>query len=242
MKGFNGGIMKKDRKFVVIIIGPPGAGKGTQAELLAEKLNLYYFETARVLEESWANAKKSDYIEIDGGEKFYLLDEKKLFDKGILCSPPFVSFVAKKKIKELAEQNENIILAGSPRTLHEGKEIMPFIIDLYRVENILVLKLKISNKEAIWRNTRRRLCSKCRYPVPFTKETQKLKECPKCGGKLVTRTLDKEDVVKVRLKQYKGRTYPLFKYFKEIGVIVKEINGEQSIEDVFKDILKAVER
>jgi len=242
MKGFNNGIMKKDRKFVVIIIGPPGAGKGTQAELLAKKLNLYYFETARVLEESWANAKKSDYIEIDGGEKFYLLDEKKLFDKGILCSPPFVSFVAKKKIKELAEQNKNIILSGSPRTLHEGKELMPFIIDLYRVENILVLELKISDKQAIWRNTRRKLCSKCRYPVPFTKETQKLKECPKCGGKLVTRTLDKEDVVKVRLKQYKGRTYPLFKYFKEIGVIVKEINGEQSIEDVFKDILKTVER
>ena len=240
MKGFNNGIMK-DRKFVVIIIGPPGAGKGTQAELLAEKLNLYYFETARVLEKSWANAKKSDYIEIDNGEKFYLLDEKKLFDKGIICSPPFVSFVVKKKIKELAEQNKNIVLAGSPRTLHEGKQLMPFIIDLYRVENILVLELKISDKQAIWRNTRRKLCSKCRYPVPFTKETQKLKECPKCEGKLVTRTLDKEDVIKIRLKQYKGRTYPLFKYFKEIGVIVKEINGEQSIEDVFKDILKAIE-
>lgn len=242
MRDFNDGIMQKGQKFVVIIIGPPGAGKGTQAELLAEKLNLYYFETAHVLEESWANAKKSDYTEIDGGEKFYLLDEKKLFDKGIICSPPFVSFIVKKKIEELAEQNKNIVLAGSPRTLHEGKQLMPSIIDLYRIENILVLELKISNKQAIWRNTRRKLCSKCRYPVPFTKETQKLKECPKCEGKLVTRTLDKEDVIKVRLKQYKGRTYPLFKYFKEIGIIVKEINGEQSIEDVLKDILKAIER
>ena len=230
----------KDRKFVVIIIGPPGAGKGTQAELLAEKLNLYCFETSRVLEESWANAKKSDYIELNDGEKFYLLNEKRLFDKGILCSPPFVSFVAKKKIKELAEQNKNIVLAGSPRTLHEGKKLMPFIINLYEIKNILALELKVSDREAIWRNTRRKLCSKCRYPVPFTKETQKLKECPKCEGKLVTRTLDKESVVKVRLKQYKGRTYPLLKYFKEIGVIVKEINGEQSIEDVFKDILKTI--
>lgn len=233
--------MKKGReKFVVIIIGPPGAGKGTQAELLAKKLNLYYFETARVLEKSWAKAKKEDYVEIDNGQKFYLLDEKKLFDEGILCSPPFVSFVVKREIKKLAKKNKNIVLAGSPRTLPESKKLMPLIIDLYGTKNILVLELKISDKEAIWRNTRRKLCSKCRYPVPFTEKTQKLEKCPECGGKLVTRTLDKPDVIKIRLKQYKNRTYPLLKYFKEIEINVKEINGEQSIGDVFKDILKAI--
>ena len=59
------------QKFVIIIIGPPGAGKGTQAELLAEKLNLYYFETARILEESWTNATKNDYVKVNE-EKFYL--------------------------------------------------------------------------------------------------------------------------------------------------------------------------
>lgn len=232
--------MKKGRKFVIIIIGPPGAGKGTQAELLAEKLGLYYFETSRILEESWAEAKKSDCVEVDDGQKFYLLEEKKLFDGGILCSPPFVSFVVKKKIKNLADQNKNIVFAGSPRTLYEGKEIMPLLIDLYGLKNILVLELKINDKESIWRNTRRKLCSKCRYPVPFTKETQKLKECPKCGGKLIVRTLDSKKAIKVRLKQYKERTYPLFRYFKEIGIAIKKINGEQSIKDVFKDILKAV--
>jgi len=232
--------MKKGRKFVIIIIGPPGAGKGTQAELLAEKLGLYYFETSRILEESWAEAKKSDCVEVDDGQKFYLLEEKKLFDGGILCSPPFVSFIVKKKIKELASQNKSIVIAGSPRTLYEGKEVMPLMIDLYGAENVLVLELKISDQESIWRNTRRKLCSKCRYPVPFTKETQNLKECPKCGGELVTRTLDTEDIIKVRLNQYKERTYPLFEYFKELGIVIKEINGEQPIEDVFKDILKAV--
>lgn len=233
--------MKKGRKFVIIIIGPPGAGKGTQAELLAEKLGLYYFETSRILEESWAKAKKSDYVEVDNGQKFYLLEEKKLFDDGILCSPPFVSFIVKKKIKELASQNKSIVIAGSPRTLYEGKEVMPLMADLYGTENILVLELKISDQESIWRNARRKLCSKCRYPVPFTKETQDLKECPKCGGELVTRTLDSEDIIKVRLNQYKERTYPLFEYFKELGILIREINGEQPIEDVFKDILKAVE-
>lgn len=227
------------KKFVVIIIGPPGAGKGTQAELLAGKLDLYYFETSRVLEESWANAKRNDYVEVNG-EKFFLLGEKKLFDDGFLCSPPFVSFIVKKKIKELADSNKNIVIAGSPRTLYEGKQIMPLMVNLYGADNILILELKISDKESIWRNTRRKLCSKCRYPVPFNKETQKLQKCPKCGGKLVTRTLDAKNVIKVRLEQYKERTYPLFKYFKEIGTTIKEINGEQSIENVHKDILKAI--
>jgi len=232
--------MKKGRKkLVLIIIGPPGAGKGTQAELVAEKLDLYYFETARILEESWASAKKEDYILVNG-KKFFLLGEKKLFDDGILCSPPFVSFVVRKKIKELSKQNKNLVLAGSPRTLPEGKEIMPLVIKLYGIENILVLELKINDKESIWRNTKRKICSKCRYPLPFTQETKNLTECPKCGGKFVTRTLDKKDVIKVRLRQYKERTYPLFKYFKEIGVTIKQINGEQSIENVFKDILKAI--
>lgn len=230
--------MKK--KFIISIIGSPGSGKGTQTELLADNLNLYSFETSKILEESWAKAKKDDCIEIDNGQRFCLLDEKKLFDDGLLCSPPFVSFVVKKKIKELAKQNKNIIFSGSPRTLYEGKEIIPLLISLYRKENILILKIKVSDKEAIWRNSKRKLCSECRYPVPFTAETKDLKNCPECNGKLFTRTLDKPSVIKVRLKQYKNRTYPLFKYFKEIGVKIREINGEQSIENVHKDILKAV--
>lgn len=231
--------MKNNQKIIISIIGPPGSGKGTQTGLLAKKLNLYSFETSRVLEESWAKAEKSNFVEVKG-KKFFLLDEKKLFDDGILCSPPFVAFIVNKKTKELAEQNKSIVFSGSPRTLYEGKEIIPPWIDLYGVKNILILNLKVSDKESVWRNTRRKLCSKCRYPVPFTSETKNLEKCPKCGGKLFTRTLDKEDVIKVRLKQYKDRTYPLFQYFKETGVTVKEINGEQSIEDVFKDVLKAI--
>ncbi len=232
--------MRESQKFIVIIIGSPGAGKGTQAGLLSEKLNLYSFETSCVLEESWNKAKKGDYIEINGNKKFYLLNEKKLFDEGVLCSPPFVSSVIKKKIEELAGQDKGIVFCGSPRTIYEGKKLIPLLIDLYGLDNILVLQLKVNNKEAIWRNTRRKICLKCRYPVPFTLETRELKKCPKCGGKLVIRTLDTAKTMKIRLKEYKKRTYPLFGYFKKIGITVKKINGEQSIKDVHKDILRAV--
>jgi len=233
--------MQQDQKFIAIVIGPPGAGKGTQAELLADKLGLYSFETSRVLEESWVQANKNNYIKANG-EKFFLLKEKKLFDSGILCSPPFVTVVVKEKIKELAKRKRGIVFSGSPRTLYEGKELVPLMIKLYDKENILVLNLRVSDQEAIWRNTRRKICSECRYPLPFTKENKKLKKCPRCGGKLVTRTLDTAETMKVRLKEYKERTFPLFDYFKKTGIKIKEIDGEQSIENVHKDILKAINR
>jgi len=233
--------MDNHQKIIVIIIGPPGAGKGTQAELLANQLKLYPFETSKVLEESWADADKDDYLKADGN-KYFLLEEKQLFDSGKLCSPPFVTLVVKRKIKQLFEQGKGIVFSGSPRTVYEGKKLMPFLIDLYGLNNILALELKVSDQEVIWRNTRRRICKKCRYPVPYTPETKKLKKCPKCGGELVTRTLDTEQTMKTRLKEYKQRTYPLFGYFKQIRIAIKEINGEQSIEDVHKDVLKAVKK
>jgi len=230
--------MKKNQK-IITIIGPPGAGKGTQAELLAHKLKLYPFETSKTLEESWKDINKKDYKKINN-KKFYFLKEKNLFDSGKLCSPPFVAFVVEKKIKKLYEQNQGIVFSGSPRTLYEGKKLIPFLINLYGLENILVLNLKISDSEAISRNIKRRICSKCRHPIPYTPDTKNLKTCPRCGGKLVTRTLDTEKIMKIRLKEYKSRTYPLFDYFKKIGITIKKINGKQNIKDVSKDILKVV--
>ena len=97
----------------------------------------------------------------------------------------------------------------------------------------------MSAEQSVWRNTRRRICSLCRYPVPYTETTKNLTQCPKCGGKLVSRgDLDKEEIIKVRLKEYEERTKPLIEYFKEEGLEIKEVEGEQGIEEVHKDILK----
>jgi len=222
-------------------MGGPGTGKGTQAELLDEKIGSYYLETSKIIEANVMDAEEGDYIKV-GGKKYFLLAEKKLWETGILCSPPLVSFLVKQKIQELAKEGRSILMAGSPRTLPEGKDQIPLLKKLFGAKNIKIVLIDISPEETIKRNSRRRICELMRHPILSTeKEFLELKSCPLDGSKLVRRAgLDDIETIKVRLKEYKERTYPLMKYFGEQGLKVKKINGEQSVEKVHEDILKAI--
>lgn len=234
-------------KQVVIIFGPPGAGKGTQSELLSSKTGAYLFETSRILEREFEKAtnlpedSQKRYIEFDG-QKFDILYEYKIWKEGILCDPPFVTYLVIEEIKKLHEEGKSLILAGSPRTLYEGEKIMPFIENLYGKENIKSVLIKISPEVTTWRNTHRRICKLVRHSIIFNKETEVLTECPLDGSALIKREgLDSPESIKVRLEEYKNRTYPIFDFFKKNGYEIKEINGEQSVSDVYEEVLKAIQ-
>lgn len=226
-------------KQVIILLGPPGSGKGTQAELLAEKLNLYYLETSSIIVANLKNIKKGDFI-IVKGKKYFLIEEKKIRERGKLMSPPLIVFWIKNKIKELAKVGKGLSIAGSPRTLYEGKEVTPFLKKLYRASNIKIILITLSPEQSIWRGTRRRVCKLMRHPILYTQETAKLRKCPLDGSRLIIRKDDTREVIKVRLKEYQERTLPLIDYFKKQGLQIKEVSGEQSVEAVFQDILKAL--
>jgi len=229
--------MRKQK--VIIIIGPPGSGKGTQSNLLSEKLNLYYLETARVGEEKIEEAKKGSYVKV-GAKRYYFEAEKRKWEKGELWSPPFVSYLVKQKIKQLSERKRGIVFAGSPRTLKEAKELMPYISKLYGKSNIKVIELKLSVKESVFRNSHRKICQLMRHPILYNKETKNLKFCPLDGSKLEKRALDKPEIIRKRYKVYQEQTFPLIDYFKKEKFKVFKVNGEQSVANVFSDILKKV--
>jgi len=233
-------------KQIIILLGAPGAGKGTQAELLSDKLNLYYFETSKILEqkfhesEDFSSDSPERVIEVEG-ERYDILDEKKLWKEGKLCSPPFVTYLVKEKIKKLAGQGEGLVLAGSPRTIYEGEKIIPLLKELYGLENIKTVLIEISPEETLFRNTHRRICELMRHPILYNEETKNLKICPLDGSRLVERKgLDDPETIKIRLKEYKERTLPLVDFFEKQEIKVKKINGEQTVADVHKDILKAI--
>ncbi len=225
---------------VIILLGAPGAGKGTQSGLLADKLGLYYFETSKILEESFNNPQKQKYIKV-AGKKYSYANEKKLWTKGSLCSPPFVSYLVKEKIKQLHKAGENLVIAGSPRTLYEGKEVMPVLEKLYGQKNIKIIVIQVSAQESIFRNSHRRICELMRHPILYSEETKKLKFCPLDGSKLIRRKgLDNPKTIKVRLVEYEKRTLPLVEYLLKRKLNLKKINGQGSVSNIFTIILKTL--
>ncbi len=226
---------------IVIILGPPGSGKGTQAELVSSTFNLHCFETSKILEWKFKNSGEDDFIEADG-KKFYIKDEKKLWETGFLCSPPFVAQLVVEKIKELHAEGKGIVFSGSPRTLYEGEKVTPFLKELYGADDTKVIYLNVSPEETIHRNSNRRICKLMRHSILYSEETKDLKFCPIDGSELQKREgLDDVESIKVRIKEFEDRTKPLFDFFRKEGFSVNEINGSLSPVEVFGEIMRALE-
>lgn len=225
------------RSSIIILLGPPSSGKGTQAQLLADKTNFYHLETSKIIIANLEGITKDDFVLVEG-EKYFLFKEKKMREKGVLMSPPLITYWIKEKVKELAKDKKGIIFSGSPRTLHEGEKVIPFLKKLYGEKNILVLIVEVSEKEIIHRATHRKTCSLMRHPILYTEETANLRRCPIDNSPLVVRKDDTPEAVRTRLKEYQDRTTPLVRYFRKQNLRIKKINGEKSVEEVFDNILR----
>jgi adenylate kinase len=230
-----------NKDIVLIVLGPPGSGKGAQGTLLAEKLGLYHFETSKILEKSFRENKEGEYLEAEG-EKYFYSNEKKLWEEGTLNSPPYVVELVKERVRTLHSEEKGLLFSGSPRTVYEGERIIPLLSDLYGKENIFVVVLDIKPETTIFRNSNRKICKLMRHSIIFNEETEKLTKCPLDGSELVRRKgLDDEETIKIRIEEYKERTKPLIDFIKKEGLNVKEVNGEAMVDEVYQSILKALE-
>ncbi|MBI5401343.1 nucleoside monophosphate kinase, partial [Candidatus Wolfebacteria bacterium] len=185
------------QKIAVIIYGPPGSGKGTQAKLLADKLNLFHFDTGDFLRSVFYGS-----IKIAVSKKEFE-KERKLNEAGKLNTPSWILKIVGAKVKNLAGLGHSIVLSGSPRTLYEAfgdkthEGLFYLLTKKYGRKNIFVLVLEIPEKESLKRNTHRIICSVCKTPI-----LSQMSNCPFCGGKLKHRKDDKKEVILGRLREY----------------------------------------
>jgi len=228
-------------KQAIMLFGPPGAGKGTQAELLAEKTGYHHLESSKVIEACFKKENPEKIFEIDG-QKYKIGDEKERWATGLLASPPFVFYLMAEKIKEIASEDKSVIFSGSPRTIYEAEREIPLLKELYGVENMKSVLLEITAETTIFRNSHRRICELIRHSILFSPETEKLTKCPLDGSDLVKRAgLDDPETIKKRLEVFKEETYPVVDIIQKEGIYLRKINGEQSISDIHNEVLKAIQ-
>ena len=206
----------------LILLGAPGAGKGTQAEMLAEKLQIPTISTGNMLREAMANG-----TELGKQVKSYM-------DEGSLVPDELVLGIVAERTSQ-PDCAKGFILDGVPRTLAQAKALDAMGIVLDRV-----VSLEIDDAVIEGRMTGRRVCPKCGASYHITANPPKTDNtCDLCGAELIIRKDDAPETVKSRLATYHETTEVLKDYYAEQGKL-RLVQGDQSIEGAFKDILEAL--
>ena len=206
----------------LILLGAPGAGKGTQAEMLAAKLQIPTISTGNMLREAMANGS-------DLGKQV-----KQCMDEGRLVSDELVLGIVAERTAKPDCQN-GFILDGVPRTLAQAKAL-----DEMGVRLDHVVSLEIDDAVIEGRMTGRRVCPKCGASYHITANPPKKNDtCDQCGEGLIIRKDDAPETVRNRLKVYHESTEVLKDYYAKQNKL-RIVQGDQSIEGAFKDILTAL--
>jgi adenylate kinase len=207
----------------IVLFGPPGAGKGTQSELLVKRLGMQQISTGDLF-----RAAIKNQTALGREAKGYM-------DKGELV-PDSVTIAMVDEVLEKLE-NKFFILDGFPRTVAQADALGMIL----RKRNLSIGKavfLEVPREELLERLTGRRVCKSCGAVFHIkSKPTKVSGVCDICGGEVVQRNDDKDDVIATRLKTYEDNTLPLRNYYKAAGSYI-EIDGMRDTESVFESVRK----
>lgn len=206
----------------LMIIGPPGVGKGTQAEMIKKEFDLCHLSTGNILRDAVQQNTPLG------------LKVKSYLDSGELVPDEVVGEIIKEKLKE-DRVKERFLLDGFPRTARQV-EILDEILNRLQEKLDAAFLILLDAGEIIRRLSGRRICSQCAALYHVSNKPPKHDGiCDECEGALIHREDDKEEVIKERLAVYQRQTLPVIEIYKKRGVLI-EIDGGGNAEEVFQRI------
>jgi adenylate kinase len=202
-------------KYKILLIGPQGSGKGTQAKKISEKLNIPIFSVGNILRQ---RSQEDDDLARKIREKI---------DIGLLAPDELVNSIVQEKIEE--KGGEGYILDGYPRNMAQAEYLHNY------QELTHVLMIDVSDEMSLKRISGRRTCPKCQAVYHLDFKTPKVEGiCDIDGEKLENRKDDTPDAIRGRLEIYHKQTKPIIDFYQKQG-LVHEVNGEQNMENVDKE-------
>lgn len=205
----------------LIFLGPPGTGKGTQAERISVELGIAHISTGEMFRQL---AEEGNPIGVEAKEKYW--------GKGNLVPDDITVKLVKERLSK-PDCQKGFILDGFPRTLNQAKELnkivkINHVIDIESSEAIIIKRL-----------TSRRQCMNCKKIYGIDVKPKKEGICDACGGKLYQRDDDREEVIRERLKVYEQQTKPLIEFYTN-KMLLRIVDGEQPIDKIKASIIKVV--
>ena len=212
----------------IILFGPPGAGKGTQANLLRDAYHIPKISTGDILRQAVLEGTPLG------------IKAKEIMDRGELVSDEIVLDLVRERLKN-SDTRDGFILDGFPRTIAQAEGLTKLLNQLNQPIDY-VINISLPDSEIIKRISSRRICENCKtehnliFSPPLPGDI-----CKKCGGKVIQREDDRPETVEKRLTVYHQQTRPVNNYYKQVQS-VREIDGSVAIQEVFltiRDILSA---
>jgi adenylate kinase len=205
----------------IVLLGAPGAGKGTQAKMITEKYGIPQISTGDILRAAVANGTTLG------------LEAKRFMDAGDLVPDSVVIGLVKDRLGE-SDTTAGFILDGFPRTVAQAEALDAELASLGKAIEAAVA-VDVDSEIIVARLTSRRTCRDCGAITSVSAGTA----CPKCGGELYQRDDDNEDTVRNRLDVYAANTAPLVDYYRSRGVL-HEIDGDRPVDAVFAEVTDAL--
>ncbi|MFA6909471.1 MAG: nucleoside monophosphate kinase [Patescibacteria group bacterium] len=209
----------------IILLGPQGSGKGTQAQLLKRKFRLAHIEMGAILR---AAAGKPTPL----GKRIHRI----INTQGALLPDKLVNALLENAVRGVAQQR-GIVFDGFPRTIQQAKTLNVILKKYGRVLTH-VIYMPLSQRTTVLRLSKRRTCTSCGTAWILGKNIASDRtKCPRCGGLVIQRKDDTPTIIRKRLREYLHKTLPIVSWYKKMDIVM-EVNGEQSVRTVWGHILR----